>query len=252
MHSVTRQFVAALGIVEKLQAKGYEAYLAGGCVRDLLLGREPSDYDVATSATPDVVLGMFERTFAVGAHFGVVLVADGDEAGYVTSEVATFRSDGAYSDGRHPDAVRYTKSAEEDVKRRDFTMNGLLLDPRDFSLRGKSAPAQRTLMYELKPVRLQRLEYEVRVDTAIEAHNLRPAVRILWVGWLTWTRGSCGQLGRRSCDLRKIVCGCCAGYGLRRGSGLSLSGDGGGDSRAGCEDSFSEQGTDAGRTDQGC
>src|ERR1022692_4195979 len=129
MALVTRQFGAALGIVAKLRAAGYEAYLAGGCVRDLLLGLEPKDYDVATSATPDVVLGLFERTFAVGAHFGVVLVADGDEAGYVTTEVATFRSDGAYSDGRHPDAVRYTASAEEDVRRRDFTINGLLLDP---------------------------------------------------------------------------------------------------------------------------
>src|ERR1022692_2753253 len=129
MFTITRQLEAALGIVEKLRAAGHEAYLAGGCVRDLLLGLEPKDYDVATSATPDVVLGLFERTFAVGAHFGVVLVADGDEAGYVTTEVATFRSDGAYSDGRHPDAVRYTTSAEEDVRRRDFTINGLLLDP---------------------------------------------------------------------------------------------------------------------------
>ena len=129
MFTATRQLEAALGIVEKLRAEGHEAYFAGGCVRDLLLGLEPKDYDVATSATPDVVLGLFERTFAVGAHFGVVLVADGDEAGYVTTEVATFRSDGAYSDGRHPDAVRYTASAEEDVRRRDFTINGLLLDP---------------------------------------------------------------------------------------------------------------------------
>jgi putative nucleotidyltransferase with HDIG domain len=129
MFTITRQFEAALGIVEKLRAAGHEAYLAGGCVRDLLLGREPNDYDVATSATPDVVLGLFARTFAVGAHFGVVLVADGDEAGYLTTEVATFRSDGAYSDGRHPDAVRYTTSSEEDVRRRDFTINGLLLDP---------------------------------------------------------------------------------------------------------------------------
>ena len=129
MLPITRQFEAALGIVEKLRAEGFEAYFAGGCVRDLLLGREPHDYDVATSATPDVVLGLFERTFAVGAHFGVVLVANGDGDEYVVTEVATFRSDGAYSDGRHPDAVRYTKSAEEDVKRRDFTINGLLLDP---------------------------------------------------------------------------------------------------------------------------
>ncbi len=124
-------------IVETLRAHRYEAYLAGGCVRDLLLGREPADYDVATSATPDVVLDMFPRTFAVGAHFGVVLVApETEDAGFVT-EVATFRSDLAYSDGRHPDAVRYTTSAEEDVQRRDFTINGLLLDPLQ-SLRGGS------------------------------------------------------------------------------------------------------------------
>jgi poly(A) polymerase len=112
-------------------------------VRDLLLGREPSDYDVATAATPDVVLELFPRTFAVGAHFGVVLVAQGEGETYITTEVATFRSDGAYSDGRHPDAVRYTTSAEEDVKRRDFTINGLLLDP----LRGLDDPRGAVLDY---------------------------------------------------------------------------------------------------------
>ncbi len=128
MFPVSRQFEAALGVIAKLRAQGYEAYLAGGCVRDLLLGRAPSDYDVATSATPGVVLGLFDRTFAVGAHFGVVLVAHGEGDGYCTTEVATFRSDASYSDGRHPDAVRYTKTAEEDVRRRDFTINGLLLD----------------------------------------------------------------------------------------------------------------------------
>lgn len=135
------QLDAAVCIVQRLRAAGHQAYLAGGCVRDLLLGREPVDYDVATSATPDVVLGLFPRTFAVGAKFGVVLVAacggaatagsakDKREEVCVVTEVATFRSDGAYSDGRHPDAVRYTLSAEEDVRRRDFTINGLLLDP---------------------------------------------------------------------------------------------------------------------------
>ena len=123
------QFEEALRIVATLRARGYEAYLAGGCVRDLMLKREPADYDVATSATPEVVLEMFPRTFAVGAHFGVVLVApEKEDAGFVT-EVATFRSDLAYSDGRHPDGVRYTKTAAEDVERRDFTINGLLLDP---------------------------------------------------------------------------------------------------------------------------
>jgi putative nucleotidyltransferase with HDIG domain len=137
MVPITPQFEAALQIVETLRSKGFEAYLAGGCVRDLLLGREPVDYDVATSATPDVVLDMFPRTFAVGAHFGVVLVAsdigseceDGSIAERCVTEVATFRSDGVYSDGRHPDDVRYTETAQEDVQRRDFTINGLLLDP---------------------------------------------------------------------------------------------------------------------------
>jgi poly(A) polymerase len=142
MMPATSQFAAALQIIAALRAAGFEAYLAGGCVRDLLLGREPHDYDVATSATPDVVLDLFPRTFAVGAHFGVVLVASDCDAAQpvrakseqlappqVVTEVATYRSDGAYSDVRHPDAVRYTTSAEEDVRRRDFTINGLLLDP---------------------------------------------------------------------------------------------------------------------------
>ena len=139
MRTESGEFEAAMQVIGRLRAAGYEAYLAGGCVRDLLLGREPDDYDVATSATPDVVLGMFERTFAVGAKFGVVLVAttcggagtvDQEPAPpQVVTEVATFRSDGAYSDGRRPDAVRYAESAEEDVQRRDFTINGLLLDP---------------------------------------------------------------------------------------------------------------------------
>jgi poly(A) polymerase len=126
-------------ILKTLRAEGFETYFAGGCVRDLLLGRYPQDYDVATSATPDTVLAMFPRTFAVGAQFGVVLVASalGEEPEESTSEhcvteVATFRSDGVYSDGRRPDAVRYTRMAEEDVQRRDFTINGLLLDPLRF------------------------------------------------------------------------------------------------------------------------
>jgi poly(A) polymerase len=121
---------AAAAIVARLRVAGHQAYFVGGCVRDLLLGREPDDYDVATSAQPDLVLTLFEKTFAVGAHFGVVLVCtktSGDEE--IVTEVATFRSDGAYSDGRRPDAVRFSTSPEEDVKRRDFTINGMLLDP---------------------------------------------------------------------------------------------------------------------------
>jgi putative nucleotidyltransferase with HDIG domain len=121
--------IAAKSIVDRLRAEGYDAYFAGGCVRDLLLGRVPEDFDVATSARPDTVLEMFSRTFAVGAHFGVILVADEIDSQEIVTEVATFRSDGAYSDGRRPESVRFSESAEEDVTRRDFTINGMLLDP---------------------------------------------------------------------------------------------------------------------------
>jgi poly(A) polymerase len=127
---------SATEIVRTLRASGHQAYLVGGCVRDLLLGREPADYDVATDATPEQVMRTFPRTFAVGAQFGVVLVPfkDGGQSQFGSEhpnaiEVATFRTDGLYTDGRHPDQVQYTKSPEEDVRRRDFTINGLLLDP---------------------------------------------------------------------------------------------------------------------------
>jgi poly(A) polymerase len=112
-------------VVRTLRGRGYEAYLVGGCVRDILLGREASDYDVATTATPDEVMQIFPQTWAVGAQFGVLLVP----AGSGTVEVATFRSDIGYSDGRHPDEVRFSSDPREDVQRRDFTINGLLLDP---------------------------------------------------------------------------------------------------------------------------
>jgi poly(A) polymerase len=126
--------IEATRIARTLRQHGYSAYLVGGCVRDLLLNREPADYDVATSATPHEVIRIFPQTFAVGAQFGVVLVpvrrdaADGERDNFVT-EVATFRSDGAYSDGRHPDEVQFSPDARMDVQRRDFTINGLLLDP---------------------------------------------------------------------------------------------------------------------------
>ena len=116
-------------VVQKLRANGYEAYFVGGCVRDLLLGRQPADFDVATNAHPDAVLKLFPRTFAVGAHFGVILVADEVDGEQIVTEVATFRSDGAYSDGRRPESVRFSESPQEDVIRRDFTINGMLLDP---------------------------------------------------------------------------------------------------------------------------
>ena len=121
--------IAAESIVDSLRAAGYEAYFAGGCVRDLLLGHEPADFDVATDARPNTVLAVFPRTFAVGAHFGVVLVADSIDGREIVTEVATYRSDESYADGRRPESVRFSDSAKEDVQRRDFTLNGMLLDP---------------------------------------------------------------------------------------------------------------------------
>ena len=112
-------------ICDTLRRNGHHALLVGGCVRDLVLGREPADYDVATDATPEQVLVLFPESIAVGAQFGVVLVVDGESK----VEVATFRSDVGYSDGRHPDRVVYARTPEEDVQRRDFTINGLLMRP---------------------------------------------------------------------------------------------------------------------------
>jgi poly(A) polymerase len=133
----------AASIVQTLRQQGFLAYLVGGCVRDLLLKREPKDYDVATNATPEQVMRIFPETYAVGAQFGVVLVpvpkngADAEQGSTQEEgsthpsavEVATFRSDIGYSDGRHPDEVRFSRDPREDVARRDFTINGMLLDP---------------------------------------------------------------------------------------------------------------------------
>src|ERR1700686_3616812 len=131
----------AISIVHTLRGRGHKAYLVGGCVRDLLLGREPADYDVATDAIPEEVMRIFPETYAVGAQFGVVLVPAPerdlannvfeetcrDVTAYVSAkanvvEVATFRSDIGYSDGRHPDQVRFSTDPREDVERRDFTV----------------------------------------------------------------------------------------------------------------------------------
>ena len=116
---------AAERICRTLRTAGHQAYLVGGCVRDLVLQREPLDYDVATDARPERVQQLFPDSLSVGARFGVILVVDGD----TQVEVATFRSDMGYSDGRHPDRVEYSRSPQEDVSRRDFTINGLMLDP---------------------------------------------------------------------------------------------------------------------------
>ena len=120
-------------VCRTLRSKGFQPFLVGGCVRDILLGREPADYDVSTDATPSQVEEIFPGSLTVGAKFGVVIVpevgAEPADARRQQVEVATFRSDMGYSDGRHPDRVEYTKSPQDDVKRRDFTINGMLLDP---------------------------------------------------------------------------------------------------------------------------
>jgi poly(A) polymerase len=137
----TRQH--ATEIVRTLRLHGHQAFFAGGCVRDILLRRQPADFDVATDATPPQVMQIFPQTYAVGEQFGVVLVPsevpsevpsaqNAESAGENVSqpiEVATFRSDLGYSDGRHPDEVRFTKDPREDAQRRDFTINGMMLDP---------------------------------------------------------------------------------------------------------------------------
>jgi poly(A) polymerase len=113
----------ANSVCDTLEGQGYQAFLVGGCVRDVLLQREPADFDVTTDATPDQVLQLFPDGITVGAQFGVVLI----QREHSKVEVATFRHDVGYSDGRHPDQVVYAKTAQEDVARRDFTINGLLM-----------------------------------------------------------------------------------------------------------------------------
>jgi poly(A) polymerase len=115
---------AARSIVERLRAHGFQALYAGGCVRDTLLGLAPHDYDVATNARPHEVEALFSRTVPVGVKFGVIIVLAGKEE----IQVATFRGDGTYRDGRHPESIRFT-DAEGDARRRDFTINGLFHDP---------------------------------------------------------------------------------------------------------------------------
>jgi len=170
-----------------LRDAGHQAYLVGGCVRDLVLGREPADYDVATDALPERVQQLFPDSIAVGAQFGVIIVAEGS----VQVEVATFRSDVGYSDGRHPDRVTYARSPEEDVRRRDFTINGLLLDPRtgevlDFVggrddlraglLRAIGEPGVRFREDKLRMVRAVR--FAARLDYAIEPATLAAVRRL--------------------------------------------------------------------------
>ncbi len=190
----------ATSIIQTLRQQGFQAYLVGGCARDLLLHREPADYDIATSATPTQVMEILPETYAVGAQFGVVLVPlpeeqtnDDDNALKKTRavEVATFRSDHGYSDGRRPDEVLFTEDPREDVARRDFTINGMMLDPAsgevlDFVggrndleagiIRAIGDPTQRFAEDKLRMLRAvrfaARFEYEIEAETlaAIQRH----------------------------------------------------------------------------------
>jgi poly(A) polymerase len=187
MRTHSPQEAAARGIIDTLRSLGHEAYYAGGCVRDRLLGLAPKDFDIVTSATPDLVLAAFRKTFAVGAHFGVVLVVtEWANAAEVMTEVATFRKDGAYSDGRRPDAVRYSNDPREDVLRRDFTINGMLWDPvaeqlldfvggesdlRAGRVRAIGEPARRFAEDKLRMLRAVR--FAARFEFALEAETER-------------------------------------------------------------------------------
>ncbi|HWP84803.1 MAG TPA: CCA tRNA nucleotidyltransferase [Terriglobia bacterium] len=179
--------LAAESVAEALRQRGFQAYFVGGCVRDLLRGEEPKDWDIATDACPEDVLRLFPHSLRIGAQFGVVGVLVGKHC----IEVATFRNDGLYSDGRRPDAVSYTRDPREDVQRRDFTINGLLLDPAsgevlDFVggrqdleqrlVRAIGAPERRFAEDRLRMLRAVRfaamLEYEIDAATlqAVRAH----------------------------------------------------------------------------------
>jgi poly(A) polymerase len=196
-------------ICRKLCEAGYQAFLVGGCVRDILLGHEPADYDVCTDATPEQVLRIFPRSLTVGAKFGVVIVVENsqvdalpagagsasDPVAPVQVEVATFRSDIGYSDGRHPDSVVLAKSPEQDVKRRDFTINALLMNPEtnevlDFVggredlragiIRAIGDPVERFREDKLRMVRAvrfaSRLHYEIEPKTFRAIQDLAPEI----------------------------------------------------------------------------
>ncbi len=208
----------ATNIVRELRSRGFQAYLAGGCVRDTLLGVAPADYDVATDATPPEVMRIFPDTYAVGAQFGVVLVplrppkeaptqprdawvghpdaeVPSEHPNYV--EVATFRNDGTYTDGRHPDRVSYSKDPKEDVQRRDFTINGLLMDPLDGNrvldfvggredlqagiIRAIGDPERRFAEDKLRMLRAvrfaARLDYTIEPETFAAIQRMAPGIQ---------------------------------------------------------------------------
>jgi poly(A) polymerase len=205
----------ATSLIQTLRQQGFQAYLVGGCVRDLLLQREPKDYDIATSATPTQVMDIFPETYAVGAQFGVVLVpvypvpsvpsvlkpSTGDLKNVKEShtvEVATFRSDHGYSDGRRPDEVRFTQDSREDVARRDFTINGMMLDPvsgevldfvggrKDLEagiIRAIGDPARRIAEDKVRMLRAvrfaARFQYEIEAETLAAIQRHAPEIQLV-------------------------------------------------------------------------
>ena len=187
----------ALDCVRRLRGAGFEAYWAGGCVRDQLLGTPPKDYDVATNAAPEQIRALFgrRRTLAIGAAFGVITVLGPRGAGQV--EVTTFRQDAPYSDGRHPDRVTFT-SAEADASRRDFTINGLFYDPvgqqvidfvggqedlRRRVIRAIGQPDHRFGEDKLRMLRAvrfaARLEFELEPRTAEAVRQMAPQITVV-------------------------------------------------------------------------
>ncbi|HSU85317.1 MAG TPA: CCA tRNA nucleotidyltransferase [Chthoniobacterales bacterium] len=175
----------ARALVDRLRAAGHIAYFAGGCVRDLVRGKAPKDFDIATDARPEQVQKIFRRTYAVGAHFGVIVVLEND----LQFEVATFRADGTYLDGRHPAEVHFS-SPEEDARRRDFTINGMFFDPPNDAVidfvggrqdlearlvRAIGDPAQRFAEDRLRLLRAVR--FATVLDFKIEAETWAAVVR---------------------------------------------------------------------------
>ncbi len=192
--SATNPRELACGIARELRARGYQAYFVGGCVRDPLLGIEPQDYDIATDARPPQVLDLFPRAQQVGAHFGVVLVREGG----AEVEVATFRSDHSYLDGRHPERVEFETDPRQDVLRRDFTINALLQDPAtgevlDFvggredlgrrAIRAIGDPEQRFREDHLRMLRAvrfaARLGFTIEPATMEAIRRLRPLIQMV-------------------------------------------------------------------------
>jgi poly(A) polymerase len=164
-------------ICQRLREAGRQALFNGGCVRDIILGREPSDYDISTDARPEEVQQLFPNSLSVGAQFGVVIVVEGK----IQVEVATFRSDIGSADGRHPARVEFSNSPEEDVRRRDFTINGLLMDPQnrmvldfvggqaDLKAHVVRAIGEPELRFEEDKLRMLRaVRFAARFDYAIE------------------------------------------------------------------------------------